>query len=147
MSRHTLVPASYILIINDNNETLFGQRQNTGWMDGQLMGPAGHIEQGEFASTGLIRELEEEIGVIIAPEDLEFAGILHRIASDDERSEFFFFCRKWTGEIQNLEPNKCKALTWHSINNLPDNTVDYLKVAIPRFFAGQKLVELDTRAW
>jgi 8-oxo-dGTP diphosphatase len=146
--RHSLIAAAYVLLVNDKGQVLMGERQNTGFKDGQLMDyPAGHIEQGELATDACLREGLEEIGIVIEPSDLEFAGILQRVAKDDERAEFFFFCHNWTGEITNKELTKCKSLNWYDPQMLPDNTVDYLKVAIPAFFSGQKFIQLDTRDW
>jgi hypothetical protein len=38
--------------------------------------------------------------------------------------------QKWEGELKNLEEEKCSELLWADINNLPTNTIDYIKIVI-----------------
>ena len=33
----------------------------------------------------------------------------------------------YSGEIKNLEPEKCKEIKWIDINNLPENTIKGIK--------------------
>ena len=56
---------------------------------------------------------------------------MHR-RQDDERVEFFFEPTRWRGEIRNMEPDKCAALSWFPIGRLPDNTIPYVREAIAR---------------
>ncbi|WP_330230576.1 NUDIX domain-containing protein [Nocardia sp. NBC_00508] len=60
---------------------LFGQRQNTGFEDGSSHLPSGHLEADESVITALIREAEEEIGISINPDDVNFAHIMHNSSS------------------------------------------------------------------
>jgi hypothetical protein len=64
-----------------------------------------------------------------------FAGVFHR-HSDDERVDFFFQVQKWEGEPVNAEPGKCDELRWAGINNLPENTVPYVRRAIENLQSG-----------
>jgi len=65
-------------------------------------------------------------------EDLELKHVMHRKATDsnDERLDFFFACGDWEGEVQNMEPHKCDDLNWTKINELPDNLIPYVRLAI-----------------
>lgn len=54
---------------------------------------------------------------------------MHR-RQDDERIDFFFTADKWEGEIVNTEPEKCDDLSWFPLDNLPSNTIPYIKYAI-----------------
>ena len=58
-----------------------------------------------------IREAPEEIGVMIDPQDMLFAGVFHR-HEGDERVDFFFHVRNWMGDPLNAEPGKCDDLRW-----------------------------------
>lgn len=42
----------------------------------------------------------------------------------------FFVATDWTGEIKNMEPEKCDDLSWFDMNNLPPNTIPYIKTVI-----------------
>ena len=43
----------------------------------------------------------------------------------DERIDFFFTCRSWTGEPRIVEPAKCAALDWFALDALPDPVVPH----------------------
>jgi hypothetical protein len=47
-----------------------------------------------------------------------------------EYFNIFMSADKWTGEIQNLEPDRCSELTWFDQNQLPDNTIEYVRQAL-----------------
>lgn len=72
--------------------------------------PAGHLDGGETAREGGVREIKEEIGIVIKPEDMTVVHVMHRKAKNDERIDFFMTARKYTGEIVNNEPDKCDDL-------------------------------------
>ena len=61
--------ATYGIVLNNKNEVLMLQRQNTGYFDGWRCLPAGHIDQGELASASIQHEMLEEIGITISPDD------------------------------------------------------------------------------
>lgn len=53
--------AVFGLIINKNDEILLLKRKNTGYYDGGYSLPAGHVEDGEFASIAIVKEMKEEL--------------------------------------------------------------------------------------
>lgn len=131
MNRFKLIPAVYLLLEKDNKVLLL-RRANTGYQDGKLSLVAGHVDGDELATTALLREAKEEIGVDIDVKDLKFVHVAHRLGetSDDERVDFFFSCSRWNGEIQNIEPEKSSELTWEERGDLPDDTIPYIKKVI-----------------
>lgn len=72
---------------------------------------------------------------------MELVHVMHRKASKDERIDFFMTSELYTGEITNCEPHKCDDLTWFDLDTLPDNIVDYVKVAIENYKKGIKYSE------
>jgi mutator protein MutT len=131
--RHKLIPASY-LILKKENKILMLRRFNTGYKDGFYSFPAGHVEEGESFEECLIREAKEEIGVEIRRESLKELYIIHRykdeVLLNNARIDVFYIVENWSGEIQNLEPNKCDDLYWFDLENLPKDTIPYIRVAI-----------------
>ncbi|MEU7138581.1 NUDIX domain-containing protein [Nocardia sp. NPDC046473] len=117
------------LVLRRGNEVLFGQRQNTGFEDGAWHLPSGHLEADESVITALIREADEEIGVSIKPEDVQFSHIMHN-SSSGGRVAFFFTVRNWHGEPDNREPDKCAVLEWFSTDALPSRMIDYCRLAM-----------------
>ncbi|WP_433678967.1 NUDIX hydrolase [Nocardia sp. CA-119907] len=117
------------LVLRRGNEVLFGQRQNTGFEDGAWHLPSGHLEADESVIAALIREAEEEIGINIKPEEVQFAHIMHN-SSCGGRMAIFFTVRSWLREPENREPEKCTELQWFSATELPEHMIDYCRVAI-----------------
>ncbi len=129
------VGASYLFLIKDN-KILLQRRFQTGFEDGNYGVPAGHLDGGETARQGGAREIREEIGVEINPDDLQVVHIMHRKAANDERIDFFMTVDTYTGAITNNEPHKCDDLQFFPLENLPENMVDYVRVAILNYQSG-----------
>jgi 8-oxo-dGTP diphosphatase len=129
------VGSSYLFLITDN-QILLQRRYQTGFEDGNYGVPAGHLDGGETAREGGAREIREEIGVDIKPEDMTVVHVMHRKATNDERIDFFMTATTYTGEITNMEPHKCDDLQFFPLDNLPDNIVAYVKVAIENYRQG-----------
>ena len=138
VDRFTVVPASYVYLLRDGvagPEVLLQLRQGTGYMDGHwAAAAAGHVERGETAVEAARRETAEEIGV--ADVVLEFVTTMHRTRHDlaiDERVDFFFTARSWTGEPRVLEPAKCAELRWvplDRLDELPGPVVSHERVVL-----------------
>jgi ADP-ribose pyrophosphatase YjhB (NUDIX family) len=117
------------------------RRFQTGYMDGHYSVPAGHLDGNESVRLAAVREAREEIGVLIDPEDIRFAGVFHR-SEGDERVDFFMQVKSWNGEPVNAEPEKCDELRWAGIDELPENTIPYIRQAIENYRSGILFEEL-----
>lgn len=126
MSRCTNIPASYLILVK-NEDILLLRRRNTGFCDGEYSFIAGHVEEGESFTSAVIREAVEEAGIIVKEEDLNTAHIMHRKSDDSVRVDVFFIARSWKGELKNREPEKCSDLSWFPMDTLPENTIPYIK--------------------
>ena len=113
------------LILRQGNQVLLSLRQNTGWKDDHWGLVAGHVEDGEPASQGMVREAFEEIGISINPSDLKVLHIGHHKTAR-QNVDIFFTCDHYEGTIINKEPEKCGRLEYFPLDNLPSNTIDYL---------------------
>lgn len=136
-------PVTVHLFFFRGNQLLMLRRFNTGYADGQYSVPAGHLDGGETVLQAAVREAEEEVGVRIEAEDLSFSTVMHRI-EDDERVDFFVQVRKWEGEPFNAEPEKCDDLHWVHIDQLPENTVEYVRRCIANHLNG---IRFDEFGW
>jgi hypothetical protein len=56
---------------------------------------------------------------------------MHRFIKT-ERIDTFFIAKKREGKITNLEPNKCSELSWVDLDNIPENTIPYIKYVIEK---------------
>ncbi|MET0189450.1 MAG: NUDIX domain-containing protein, partial [Pseudonocardia sediminis] len=114
---------------------------NTGFRDGHwAAAAAGHVEEGESALAGAVREASEELGVTIAEADLVPLTAIHRTQGNgdaiDERVDFFFTCRRWEGEPRRMEAAKSADVAWFALDALPDPVVPHELAVLEALRAG-----------
>lgn len=126
-----MIASGYVFFIRDT-KILLARRCNTGYEDGNYGLPAGHVEDSETIRQGTIREITEEVGVDFSESDVELVHVMHR-KQNDIRMDFFFLAKQWTKEPQNMEPDKCDDLQWFALDNLPENTIPYIRQAIENY--------------
>ena len=134
--RFTLIPAVHLFLIK-NDQILLLRRFNTGYEDGNYSVPAGHLDGNEAATKAMVREAQEETGITLQPEALQLAHVMHRRKPAEERIDFFFTARNWRGDPHIMEPHKCDDLSWFPLNQLPHNTVPYVRSAINNYLHNQ----------
>lgn len=117
------------LILRKGENILLQYRKNTGYCDDLYGLVSGHVEEGESATTAMIREAYEEAGIHLTPESLKVVHVGHR-KTNRVYIDVFFECSHWEGEICNREPEKCSSLEFFPLNKLPSNSVEYLKDAL-----------------
>ncbi|HKR82032.1 MAG TPA: NUDIX domain-containing protein [Candidatus Saccharimonadales bacterium] len=135
MRDHFRLKTAVFLVLEQGGKILLLRRANTGHRDGQYGLVAGHVDGGEPVTQAMIREASEEAGITIAPADLEVVHVMHRhseVASTnaDEYVDFYFKATRYSGELRNMEPEKCDDLSWFPASNLPENTIDYVRHAL-----------------
>lgn len=136
MARYTSHVDLHLILRDSEGRILFGQRQNTGWADGQLGLPSGHLEDRESATTGAAREAEEEIGVLVKPDTLRLVHVMHH-RTNSGRVGLFFEVSDWTGEILNREPDKCAGWLFIDPASPPAEIVPYIATALRNISAGE----------
>ena len=128
MSKSAMPTAVHLLFIR-GDKILMLRRAHTGYQDGNYSLVAGHHEDGESLTHTAVREAKEEAGVDIEPQNLSLKVLVHKKEAD-ERIAVFFAVHHWSGEIQNMEPDKCDDLSWFALDNLPSNTIPYIRAAL-----------------
>ena len=142
--RFRVVPAAYVLLLRGTGgdaEVLLQLRQGTGYRDGHwAAAAAGHVEADESVFAAACREAAEEVGVKIEQADLEPLTTMHRTHANhdpiDERVDFFFACRRWTGEPRLLEAAKAAGLEWYSLAALPEPVVPHERYVLDGLRSG-----------
>lgn len=132
--RFKIVPASYLVIMRDG-KTLLLRRFSTGFQDGKYGLVSGHLDGNETFKQCIIREAKEEAGIDSKEENMEVVHVMHRNEKANpveirERVDVFIAVEKWQGEIKNMEPEKCDDLNWFPLDNLPENTIPYIKFSL-----------------
>lgn len=135
------MPVAVHLLLQRDGNILMLRRVNTGYEDGKWSVPAGHINAQESSTIALIREAQEELGIRL--HNPQFAHLSHKKDPVDgqERLDLFFTCSKWDGTITNMEPQKCSDLKWYPFQELPSDTIGYVKNALDALGHGKTFSE------
>jgi len=136
-------PVTVHLLFFRENQILLLRRFNTGYRDGEYSVPAGHLDGNETVMAAATREAVEETGVRIEAGEIAFSSVMHR-NEGDERVDFFVHVRSWQGEPVNAETDKCDELRWTDVNDLPLNTIPYVRQAIQNHL---NRVKFDEFGW
>ena len=135
--RHRSIVDLHLILRRDDGRILLMRRAHTGYGDGQLHLPSGHLDERESVVDGVIREAREEVGVTVNPADLRFVHVMHRAAeTTHDRIGFFFATDIWTGTVNNAEPEKCSELVWVDPAGLPHDTIAYPAAGIAHGLRG-----------
>ena len=116
--------------------------RKTGFNKGMYGAPGGHNEGLEPYEACAIREAQEELGIRLRPENLEFAHFLYRKGhrnGDGQHSlrpNLCFRIEKWKGEIKNPEPEKHGEMEWFDPQKLPRKTVPFVRQVIKKIESG-----------
>lgn len=136
-----LTSAAHLLLYDDANALLMLRRFNTGYEDGNFSVVAGHLEE-ESARQAMRREAKEEANVDVEVDDLDFVHLMHRHKPNGEiKVDFFFRCTKWSGQIEIAEPDKCDLMSWYAEDDLPENTIPYIRAALDHVREGRTFSE------
>ncbi len=138
-----LAPVAVHLLLVQDGKILMLRRYNTGYEDGNYSVVAGHIDGSEQLKTAMIREAQEEAGITMSPDDLTVVGVMH-FREEEEYISFFLLTSSYSGEVVNREPHKCDDLNWFDINDLPPNTISYVRRAIQNYRDG---IWFDSFGW
>lgn len=123
-------------IIMQDNRVLLLRRSGGGYGSGSYCLPGGHVDGNEAIVQALAREVCEEVGITVNPQDLEFAHVSHSRGSGREYVSFYFIVRSWQGELCNKEPDRHDEMAWFSLDALPENFLG--KVAINAWYKQKK---------
>ncbi|MEV0336637.1 NUDIX domain-containing protein [Nocardia sp. NPDC050717] len=120
----------HLLLIREGR-LLLSLRRSGDEFDHRWHLPSGKLEPGESATAAAVREANEEVGVDIDPAALRLIHVAHVTAPGrDARLGLFFRADDWQGEPANREPDKCYALRWFGLDELPDDVIEYSALGI-----------------
>lgn len=110
---------THLWIVNDKGELLCQQRSqlkdsNPGMMESFF---GGHTLAGEEYKESGIKELEEELGLKVAPDELEEL-FLYKNEKDKEFQKIYKI--HWNGDIKtlHLEPDEVAEISWITVNDV-----------------------------
>ncbi len=116
----------HILLVRDDQILLTQRRDTNPDFNDRWHLPSDKLDAGESVLAAAVREAEEEIGVFIDSADLRHVHTIHVNGSGPEpRLGLFFEARRWIGEPTIREPDKCSAIGWFPLSDLPDQLIAY----------------------
>lgn len=140
--KHLVVASVNIFIVKDG-KVLLGRRKNTGWMDGHLCPPGGHVEPDETPTQAAAREVKEELGVSVKLKDLEFLCVAARRPGPQDYVAYEFVIRDKKYAFKNAEPEKCSELVWVDPLALPTDMIsDFRQVIEMSLIGGKQFLEI-----
>lgn len=92
-----IVPIVSAALLDDRGRVLLQQRPEGKAMAGLWEFPGGKIAAGETPEAALSRELEEELGVAVAPDDLAAFGFASHRYETFHILLLLYLCRRWQG--------------------------------------------------
>ena len=139
--RFALVPASYVYLLRDGTDGTEVLLQRRGpvptWPGTGRPRPPGTSSPARRRTTPRSREALEELG--ITDLDLDFVLTMQRSQfgpAVEERVDWFFTARSWTGEPRIVEPEKAASLGWFALDDLPEPMVPHEAHALAHLFSG-----------
>ncbi len=136
MNQPFVLNISVYILVRQGSSILLLHRKNTGWQDNQWSLPAGRHDGGQPLPEAAARELLEETGLIVQPENLEMVHLQHHKSGRDSKEwlGIFFSASDWISTPTLLEPDKHDDLAW--FEELPATMVDYVRQAVENIDLG-----------
>jgi 8-oxo-dGTP diphosphatase len=120
-------------------EVLLGDKK-TGFGQGKIVAPGGHVEPGESAAAAAAREVEEESGIRVAQHALTEAARLTFLFPERPSWDMdvaIFTSADWSGEATESDEIRPR---WFPVTELPlDRMWDDGKHWLPRVLAGERI--------
>ncbi|MFG2527293.1 NUDIX domain-containing protein [Streptomyces sp. NPDC048516] len=143
----TLLVAAVIVHDKASHRVVLLQRsEQAKFAQGMWDLPVGKSEPGEPITDTAVRELYEETGLVVKPEALRVAHVIHGAWGVEAPNGFLtvvFVADEWSGEPENREPEKHARVQWVSTDVIPDAFVGTTASAFHSYLAGGPEVSLD----
>lgn len=140
MSERHLTRTAVFVILEKDDKIFFLRRANTGWADGMLVVPSGHVDQGDQVTEAAVKETKEEACVDVEIEDLEF---VHVDYLRDEYTNFYFKAKAWSGEPKLGEPDLASEAIWIDKNEIPEDVTPQLRRLFRQMEGGSYFSEIE----
>jgi 8-oxo-dGTP diphosphatase len=116
-------------LTNQDGEILLQKRPAGRQMAGLWEFPGGKVEEGESPESALIRELEEELGVVITGSDVVPFTFASEPLEDRHLLLLLYRCTQWAGEPKALDGQELCWLKPQEMHSLPMPPADKPLVA------------------
>ena len=114
-----LVLVAACALIDADGRVLIAQRPEGKSMAGLWEFPGGKVETGERPEQSLIRELKEELGIIVKEECLAPLTFASHLYPDFHLLMPLYVCRRWEGFVEALEGQRLKWVRPSELRDFP----------------------------
>jgi|JI10StandDraft_1071094.scaffolds.fasta_scaffold01292_24 8-oxo-dGTP diphosphatase len=114
-NEHTTKVGVGVMIFREG-KVLLGKRKSI-FGQGEYCFPGGHLEYGESFEHAVLREAQEETGLVIT--ELRFEYLANNMHYDKHYIQIAYSAVCSVGEPQCLEPDKCEGWDWYPVDALP----------------------------
>lgn len=130
MSTNTTKLSVYAILLNQDNHILFQKRANTSFASGFWSLPGGHVESDESLTAAVIRELKEELNILVNSDDcLHQLTLVRKPQKETRYINFFYSINSWQG-VPSISDNKASELTFFPTHQLPQPILPYIEEAL-----------------
>ena len=133
-----IVEVAAAVILRDDGAFLLGRRPPGSVYAGYWEFPGGKVEAGETPRDALVRELHEELGIVVDT-DTAYPWIVREFIYEHAHVRLHFFrVLRWSGELRDLQHD---ALSWQHAGDasvtpmLPANAPVLAALSLPDFYA------------
>lgn len=122
-----------IIIVDEKGYILVGKRK--GGHAQKYSIPGGSLELGETFEEGAIREIKEETDLTISgPRVMAVTNNLDTYREEGKHYiSVILLATEYSGELKNMEPEKCEGWKWVDPKKLPEPHFDASKFAVKCF--------------
>lgn len=136
---------AHLLLIQDE-KLLLMKRIVKDELAGRYALVAGKVDQFENPRKALAREVFEEVGIHILPENLEHLATVHHaetnyLGQKHDVIEFYFLPKTWEGVPMIMEPDKASELAFFALDDLPTPLPKGLLHALAALKGGSRFIE------
>lgn len=128
-----------VLVVRGDSSLLLARRRG-GFGDGQWGLPGGRLEMGETIVDAARRELSEELGLVA--ESVRVVCVSDPSSENNHQLQIGVEVKRWNGSAVILEPEKCDAVEFFSVANLPSDLFVAASPIIRSYFSGSFYVPL-----
>lgn len=127
MQERALFKVGCEIFIRDGSRLLLGKRtEGAGAGAGTWALPGGHLERAERMIDAACREVKEELGANVTPDDLELVSVVDGLPARDGDSHYIqatFELKSPKFEPQNAEPEACEEWRYFALDDLPHDNL------------------------
>lgn len=125
-----------VVIVNENGHILVGRRKGSFAQKYSI--PGGSIDMGETFEATAIREIKEETNLdILEPKVISVTNNLETFKEEGKHYvSVVLLVKKYSGELKNMEPEKCEGWKWVDPQNLPLPHFDASRLGVLCYLKG-----------